>query len=553
MKRLIITFILFALSLSLFTACQIPGLDGILGQTPQNNNNGEGNGTEPTPSAEYTVAFDTDAGYEISPVKVKPDETCPAPFDPAKRGYTFSGWYYDDIRWNFETNKVKRDITLKAHWTPINYIITYDLGGGSYDGDMPETYTVESTSITLGTPTRAGYEFLGWTINGVEENEIKQGTTGDIKVMATWFGVEATVLPVKNGAKGIVCFIHDDARLPTMEIFDEGLVKYGLVGDVGFILNKVYNGTTVDNTAVSGFRTYLDNGRWKIVNHSATHNWWGKEVAGEYGQTVAVDDDERIEYEFITSQKMMRELFPGQRVLTFAYPGFSSVANKYTDGSLTQLKQIIYSPTARRLCETHHIGARFYSGGATAIGSNVDWNWGNTRFLSDSLIQNDLASILSNAVKNGNLEVLSFHGLVRDETDPEYISDPGYWLLQDDIMKALELVNAFVDAGKLWNTHYEDAILYLREAETAKIAIEKDDDIINLTLTDEMDDEIYDAELTVSVSNIGNAEAYRIEYDGRTQYVKTTLVGDSPVLNFNIVPDKGTAVLTPISLDEMPE
>ena len=555
MKKRIITFILLLLSISLLAACQMPDLDSILGQTPPNNDNVDGgsNNEQPDPPSEYTVTFDTDAGYDIDPEVVKPGELCRKPYDPVKRGCKFAGWYYDDIKWNFETDKVKKDMILTAKWNLIDYTITYDLGGGSYDGEMPTTYTVESPTLTLGTPTKPGYEFLGWKINNSMGNEIKQGTAGNKTIMATWFGVEASVLPAKNGANGIVCFIHDDARLPTMEIFDEGLEKYGLVGDVGFILNKVYNGSTVNTAAVRDFRVYLDNGRWKIVNHSATHAWWGKEVTGEYGQIVAVDDSYLMQYEFVTSQQMMRELFPGQRVLTFAYPGFSAVANKYTDGSLSQLKQIIYSPTARRLCETHHIGARFYSGGATKIGSGVDWNWGNTRFLSSSSINNNLEDILNDAVKNGNLEVLSFHGLVRDETDPGYISDPGYWLLQADIDKALQIVKTYVDAGKLWNTHYEDAILYLREAETSDIAIEKDGDVIKLTLTDKMADDIYDAELTVRVKNFGDAEAYRIEHNGEVRYVKVTLDGEDPVLDFNILPDKGAAVLTPITLEEIPE
>ena len=540
-------------SILLLTACQIPNIDAILGNTPSDSTGGEdNNANQPEPPSEYTVTFDTDAGYDIDPVVVKPGELCKKPYDPTKRGCIFAGWYYDDIKWDFATSKVRRDITLKAKWELIDYTITYDLRGGSYDGQMPATYTIESPALALGTPTRADYEFLGWKINGQSGNEIKQGTAGNITIMATWFGVEASVLPVKNGAKGIVCFIHDDARLPTMEIFDEVLEKYDLVGDVGFLLNKVYNGRTVDTKEVEKYSVYLNNGRWKIVNHSATHTWWGKEVDGGYGQLVAVDDNDRIEYEFVTSQKMMQDLFPGQRVLTYAYPGFSEVANKYTDGSITQLKQIIYSPAARRLCETHHIGARFYSGGATKIGGNVDWNWGNTRFLSSSMINStSLSTILQDAVKYGNLEVLSVHGLTRDPA--EVASNPGYWLIDEDIDTALNLVNTFVDQGKLWNTHYEDAILYLKEAEKSNIAIEKNGDVIKLTLTDGLEDEIYDAELSVRVKNFGDAKAYRIEYDGKTQYVEVKLDGDTPVIDFNIVPDKGVAILTPIALEEIPE
>ncbi len=52
-------------------------------------------------------------------------------------------------------------ITLYAIWTKISYSVSYTLNGGSHKG-YATTYNVENGSVTLTTPTRTGYTFLGW-------------------------------------------------------------------------------------------------------------------------------------------------------------------------------------------------------------------------------------------------------------------------------------------------------------------------------------------------------------------------------------------------------
>ena len=541
MKKLSILVLCLFVALFALCSCDLSSIPflGIHTVEPEDNAN------KNTIPEECTVSFVTNAGYEIDPVTVKYNTGIKAPTEPSKKGATFAGWYFGDVKWDFTYDKVVEDMTLNAKWNLVSYSISYDLGGGSYDGAMPESYTVESQTLTLGTPVRENYEFLGWTINGKEATEIKMGSTGNKEIKANWFGLEATVLAVKDGAKGIVCFIHDDARLDTMAIMDELLEKHGLVGDVGFLLNKVYNGYTVDKTAVSNYRVYLDNGRWKIVNHSATHNWWGTEIMNEFGITLPVDDTALMEYELVTSQAKMRELFPGQRVLTFAYPGFSSVSNKYTDNSKAQLQTYIYTAKARRLIETHHIGARFYNGGTTTIGGNVDWNWLNAAFLSPSMIDKQLKTTLENTVKYGYLNLLSLHALTRDPAQPE--KDSGYSLLDTYMDKAMAMVDEYVEKGDIWNTHFEDAILYLREAETATATVKKDGNKIILTLTDEMDDEIYDAPLTVRITNFGDAEIYKVVNNGKTSYVNPKIVDGVKVLDINLVPNGEEVVITPAS------
>ncbi len=55
-----------------------------------------------------------------------------------------------------------KDITLIAKNVTIDYLITYDLDGGTVSGENPSTYTRETPAFTLINPTKKGYNFAGW-------------------------------------------------------------------------------------------------------------------------------------------------------------------------------------------------------------------------------------------------------------------------------------------------------------------------------------------------------------------------------------------------------
>ncbi|MBE5814159.1 MAG: hypothetical protein E7320_02990 [Clostridiales bacterium] len=83
----------------------------------------------------------------------------------SREGYWFVGWY-DAAS---DGNKIgeagasyipQNDITLYAHWQEkIEYTVTYNANGGEC-GTSSATY--QGTALTLPTPTRTGYKFLGW-------------------------------------------------------------------------------------------------------------------------------------------------------------------------------------------------------------------------------------------------------------------------------------------------------------------------------------------------------------------------------------------------------
>ena len=108
-----------------------------------------------------------------------------------KTGYTFNCWY-DNAE--FSGNAITEiilgsvgNVTFYAKFTIDTYTITYNLNGGT-NGANPDTYTIETPTITLQPGTRTGYTFGGWYDNaeftGDAVTEIALGTTGDIILYA---------------------------------------------------------------------------------------------------------------------------------------------------------------------------------------------------------------------------------------------------------------------------------------------------------------------------------------------------------------------------------
>ena len=89
---------------------------------------------------------------------------------------------------SYTVENLSADQTVVAGFTAINYTLTYTLNGGT--ATNPATYTIETTTFTLNNPTKAGYDFAGWKLNGVGEAmmtvTITQGSTGNLAYTATW-------------------------------------------------------------------------------------------------------------------------------------------------------------------------------------------------------------------------------------------------------------------------------------------------------------------------------------------------------------------------------
>ena len=142
---------------------------------------------------------------------------------PTLEGYEFIGWVGEDIIDAQINVTIPRGSTgfkrYAAHWALENYTITLDTSGGDALDDI--RYTMKSEPITLPTPTRNGYEFVGWTGEGITTPQtsvkIPKGSTGNKAYTANWKVIRYTITLVTNGGAVIASIrytVEDSVTLP---------------------------------------------------------------------------------------------------------------------------------------------------------------------------------------------------------------------------------------------------------------------------------------------------------------------------------------------------
>lgn len=134
------------------------------------------------------------SSYEVSNINAKP-------------GYTYTGVKTGVIEGQGNGYALKGNVTdIKRHKVFLtfdinNYSITYNLNGGSISGQKT-SYTIETATFSLPTPTRAGYLFTGWTgSNGSTPQtsvSIVKGSTGNKSYTANWTPKKLTTTFYRN-------------------------------------------------------------------------------------------------------------------------------------------------------------------------------------------------------------------------------------------------------------------------------------------------------------------------------------------------------------------
>ncbi len=119
----------------------------------------------------YYVFFDSNGGSQVSHQIVKKSDVAKKPIDPVKDCYEFLGWYTDSAltkKYDF-SKPVLSDITLYAKWDESSacydtYRVRFDSNGGSL---VNTQWIKEGEYLSKPEdPTRNGYEFLGWYLDG---------------------------------------------------------------------------------------------------------------------------------------------------------------------------------------------------------------------------------------------------------------------------------------------------------------------------------------------------------------------------------------------------
>ena len=221
----------------------------------------------------YTVTMDTAGGDPIRPIQYTVESEAFQLPTPVRTGYIFLGWTGEGITEPQKTMEIPQgstgDRTYTANWQVIEYTIITLLEGGNAGSSQVYFYTVEQT-VTLPTPTRTGYTFLGWTGEGITTPQpnvtIPKGSTGDKTYIENWKLTEYNITMDLNGGSGettlLYTVIDDEFALPTPT-----RNGYEFVGWTG-------EGITTPQTSVkiptgsTGNKAYTAN--WKVIEYTIT-------------------------------------------------------------------------------------------------------------------------------------------------------------------------------------------------------------------------------------------------------------------------------------------
>ena len=172
---------------------------------------------------EYTITLDTNGGPAVSPIKYTVEDSFTLPY-LLRTGYEFVGWTLDGSGMIPATPLIiyygtTGDLHYKAEWRLAEYTITMDLDGGS--GQEKMVYTMTDEEFELPTPTRNGYEFVGWTGERITTPQtsvkIPKGSTGNKAYTANWKVIRYTITLVTNGGAVIASIrytVEDSVTLP---------------------------------------------------------------------------------------------------------------------------------------------------------------------------------------------------------------------------------------------------------------------------------------------------------------------------------------------------
>ena len=362
--------------------------------------------------------------------------------------------------------------------------------------------------------------------------------------------VSATATKVKNGAKAIVSFIHDDGSTPTVEFLAREVEKNNLNATVALWGNRLSDSTynTWKNLMEAG------HGRLNFASHSYSHGYLGESDNAESG---TLKDGTEYDYpaghmteEIANERARINGYFPNERVLTFIKPGTS-----YPDGKAQ------VSSAARNMIQEHYIAMRNTGGGLESIPPS---NYYSVKSYMAEKTDEPSAWIdyLEQAYNNEGMIVYLFHTIVDTESS---------WSLstmQSDVSVLLEEIGDYVADNRVWSAKFEEAIQYCREYSALtkvealnvpaqnKIVVEVRDSISkidhDITSGKYAGRDMYDYPITVKTQIPYNWAYVKMtqSYDDRIEIVKTFVEDGVRYAYVNVVPDQSAAVLVEAVADD---
>ena len=196
---------------------------------------------------EYTVTFKDWDGKVLSDQKVTYQDTAKVPENPARTGYTFTGW-------DKTFDKVTGDLTVTAEYKKNEYTVAFKDWDGKILSNQKVTY--EDTAKAPENPARTGYTFTGW-------DKTFDKVIGDLTVTAEYKKNAVIVVKPSVSVMNKQVLTNKEFQIKVNRKIKGAAVSYktgnkkvASVSKTGFVKGVSDGKTVITTTVKQGGKTY---------------------------------------------------------------------------------------------------------------------------------------------------------------------------------------------------------------------------------------------------------------------------------------------------------
>ena len=148
---------------------------------------------------------------------------------PVKEHYVFVGWFMNNERVTKIPAHKEGNVTLVAKWALVEHTILFDTNGGEFNpgAKLPNEFKETVGLEKLPTPSRIGYTFVSWTLDGEEVSSISKEVTKDVVLVAKWQINEYTLTFNIDGKEQKVVYDYNESVAQPMDPEKEGYTFLG--------------------------------------------------------------------------------------------------------------------------------------------------------------------------------------------------------------------------------------------------------------------------------------------------------------------------------------
>jgi peptidoglycan/xylan/chitin deacetylase (PgdA/CDA1 family) len=352
-----------------------------------------------------------------------------------------------------------------------------------------------------------------------------QTATYVVTILTKMSNDAAQICQVKDNKQAIWTFTTDDGIYNSVVQYNNLFKMYGLKGTVGMNPSTIQdtdnglNWSTKDGLNFycgtwSLWQTLIAEGHLDIANHTATHP-----------HLVQIPQTE-LESEINGARAVLMSHFIGQSIFGFIDPYGES------------------NDSVSSVVQQQHYADRSTDEGENSLNpDSSSWYHLQTYYAHSGVSAEEMNDWINSAIANNSWCIELWHGILCDTTAGETLWSPSTY---DICNNHLSYVANNLD--KIWNATYSEAIQYIRERQNATLSILNSDDThIQLSLTDSLDNSLFNYPLTLKVLVPNDWASVNVVQNGNNKMIAPVSESGKSYIYFDAIPDQGN-----INISEAP-